>query len=158
MAPIPYTFSVYQGSTFGVTLTKYANANLTKRGTWTPYTTYSVDDLVVWNGAIYKCILAHTTGQQPPNITYWDSPTVQDLSSSTFAAKMKRNTSDTNEVASLTIDFVTDGTDGKITLGLTALQTAALSGTYYYDLEITTGANIDKWLSGKFIVSDEVTA
>lgn len=54
------------------------------------------------------------------------------------------------------------GTDGIIDLYIAASDTADLvPGTYYYDLEVYTGAGnagfVDRLIQGKFIVSAEVT-
>ena len=158
MKPLRYDFEIHQGSTFSITLTKYANANLINRGTWSSLTTYSVDDVVVWKGVIYKCILAHTTAYEPPNVTYWGSVTPQDLSTSTFSAKIRTDYDDEDALATFTIAYVTDGTDGKIALSLTAAQTAALDfSKAVYDLEVTTGSTVDKWLTGKVILRKEAT-
>lgn len=156
--PIRKDFEIYKGSTFSITLTKYAEANLVNRGTWSDVAEYDVDDFVVWKGVIYKCILAHTTAYEPPNGTYWGSISVQDLSSSTFAGKIRIHPDDAAEIASFTIAYVTDGTDGKITLTLTPAVTAAWEFKQgYYDLEVTTGSVVDKWLTGKIHVRKEAT-
>lgn len=54
------------------------------------------------------------------------------------------------------------GIDGIVDLFIQAADTAALTpGTYYYDLEIYTGASnagfVDRLIQGKFTVSAEVT-
>ena len=54
------------------------------------------------------------------------------------------------------------GYDGIVDLHISAADTANLvPGTYYYDLEVYTGAGnagfVDRLLQGKFIVSAEVT-
>lgn len=55
--------------------------------------------------------------------------------------------------------IVTGTTDGKFTLTLTAVQTAALPpGNYVYDLEVTSpGGTVTKILTGGFAVIAEVT-
>ena len=41
------------------------------KGDWDGGTAYGLKDAVADNGSSYVCILAHT-GQEPPNLTYWD--------------------------------------------------------------------------------------
>jgi len=40
------------------------------RGTWAPYVSYAVGDMVTYNGVVYRCIQAHTSlvGWEPPNV------------------------------------------------------------------------------------------
>jgi hypothetical protein len=50
------------------------------------------------------------------------------------------------------------GTDGTITLFMSATTTAALTaGEHYYDLEIVNGAVVERVLQGRFEVDPEVT-
>jgi prepilin-type N-terminal cleavage/methylation domain-containing protein len=42
--------------------------------TWNNKTAYVANSVITYNGAWYRCILAHT-GQTPPNATYWTSVT-----------------------------------------------------------------------------------
>jgi len=44
---------------------------LTFQGAWDSGTAYVADDVVVNDSVAYKCILANT-GQEPPNVTYWE--------------------------------------------------------------------------------------
>jgi len=55
--------------------------------------------------------------------------------------------------------IVTGTTDGKFTLALTAVQTAALTpGNYVYDLEVTSpSGTVTKILTGGFAIIAEVT-
>lgn len=50
------------------------------------------------------------------------------------------------------------GINGKITLALSAAETAALApGTYVYDLELVVASEVTRVLQGNFIVIAEVT-
>ena len=54
--------------------------------------------------------------------------------------------------------IVLGGTDGTITLALTATETAALTaGSYVYDLELLSGSSVQRLLEGDFVVTSEVT-
>jgi hypothetical protein len=54
---------------------------------------------------------------------------------------------------------VITGSEGKITLTLTAAETAALpAGVYIYDLNLTaTDATVTKILQGAFVINESVT-
>ncbi|WP_166444682.1 hypothetical protein [Dyadobacter bucti] len=39
--------------------------------------------------------------------------------------------------------------DGKITINVTAAQSALLSGFYFYDLETVSGSVVTRWIEGK---------
>lgn len=54
---------------------------------------------------------------------------------------------------------VITGSDGKVTLTLTATETAALTaGTYIYDLNVTApDATVTKLLQGAFVINESVT-
>lgn len=74
---------------------------------------------------------------------------------------MKRNYSDTTAAVELTTAngkiAITDAANGIITLNLTAAETAALSGSYLYDLEYVNGSTVTRLLEGSVIISPEVT-
>ena len=54
--------------------------------------------------------------------------------------------------------MVFDGTNGRITVTLSATITGAISaGRYSYDLVITSGVTVTRILEGKFIVTGAVT-
>lgn len=59
----------------------------------------------------------------------------------------------TTENGGITIDTLA----GQLTLSISAAQSAGLSGSYFYDLELVTGQTVTRWLEGKIILSDEVT-
>ena len=50
-----------------------------------------------------------------------------------------------------------DGTAGKISLLIAAADTAGLSGTGVYDLELVNGAIVQRILEGSYTISPEVT-
>ena len=53
---------------------------------------------------------------------------------------------------------VVSGPEGRITLNLTAEQTAALTpGVYEWDLQATDNATVKYWVRGKFVVEGRVT-
>jgi hypothetical protein len=54
---------------------------------------------------------------------------------------------------------VITGSEGKVTLTLTATETAALAaGTYIYDLNVTApDATVTKILQGNFVINESVT-
>jgi hypothetical protein len=78
-----------------------------------------------------------------------------------FTARMmiKRKKSDATAVMSLTSsDGITiTGSSGRIDIALTATQTALLSGTYVYDLELITGSEVTRLFQGSITVDSEVT-
>ena len=47
--------------------------------------------------------------------------------------------------------------EGKITISITATQSALLSGSYFYDLETVSGSVVSRWLEGKSSINPEVT-
>ena len=54
--------------------------------------------------------------------------------------------------------MVFDETNGRITVTLSATVTGAISaGRYSYDLVLTSGATVTRYLEGKFIVTGAVT-
>jgi hypothetical protein len=54
--------------------------------------------------------------------------------------------------------MVFDATNGRITVTLSATVTGAISaGRYSYDLVITSGVTVTRYLEGKFIVTGAVT-
>lgn len=157
MLPANVDFEVYQGDTWSKTVTLNATANVTYRNKWSSLYTYAVNDVVQYLGVVYKCILAHTN-QTPPNATYWGSLTALNISSATLSAKIKRFPDDSTAAQTITTALVTDGINGKLTLSLTSVQTAALSpGVYYYDLEVTISGVTTKYLKGKITIKREVT-
>jgi hypothetical protein len=54
--------------------------------------------------------------------------------------------------------MVFDATNGRITVTLSATVTGAISaGRYAYDLVVTSGVTVTRYLEGKFIVTGAVT-
>lgn len=69
-------------------------------------------------------------------------------------------------IASPTIEFslTTDngrlslgGVNGTVTMAISAIDTATLSGRYFYDLELVNGAQVVRYLQGKIDINPEVT-
>jgi hypothetical protein len=53
--------------------------------------------------------------------------------------------------------IIVDGAAGKITLSIAAADTAGLSGTGVYDLELVNGQLVQRILEGSYTISPEVT-
>lgn len=53
--------------------------------------------------------------------------------------------------------IVVEGTAGRITLNIAAADTAGLSGTGVYDLELVNGLIVQRILEGSYTISPEVT-
>jgi hypothetical protein len=50
------------------------------------------------------------------------------------------------------------GTDGVVTLHMTAAETAVLQpGEYLYDLELASGESVDRMIEGRLTISPEIT-
>ena len=81
-----------------------------------------------------------------------------------YTAKMQVrqyiNTTDTAVLTLTTGSGITAGAnDGKVIITATATQTAAIpQGNYVYDLELTSGAYVVRFLQGRFTVDGQVTA
>lgn len=85
-----------------------------------------------------------------------------DLSGYTARMQVRAKVESSAVIASLTTEngrITIGGTDGTITLLLSATETAALpAGGYVYDLEIVNGlSDVVRLLEGQFIVSGNVT-
>jgi len=70
------------------------------------------------------------------------------------------NTSDTAVLTLTTGSGITAGAnDGKVIFTVTAAQTGAIpAGNYVYDLELTSGSYVVRFLQGRFTVDGQVTA
>jgi hypothetical protein len=83
-----------------------------------------------------------------------------DLSGFSARMQLRRTRSQTEYDLSLTTEnggLTIEPLTGKITISLTAAQTALLSGSYFYDLETVSGGTVIRWLEGKVNLSPEVT-
>lgn len=155
--PQTVNLNIIKGDSFSQTFTIYAHTGLRNRGTWSNLLSYAENDLVVWGGAVYYCIAAHT-GFEPPNVTYWGTPTPLDLSTATILSKIKSKLADSTALLSFTVALVTDGTDGKFTISLTYAQTAALTvSKAVYDVEVTIGTERKKYIKGQIDFDYEAT-
>lgn len=70
-----------------------------------------------------------------------------------------RKTSGGTQLISLTsgAGITLGGVDGTITIDMTAAQTAGITRSGVYDLELVTGSTVVKILRGQFILTPEVT-
>jgi hypothetical protein len=51
------------------------------------------------------------------------------------------------------------GSAGTIALSITATQSNSITaGSYFYDIELTSGSNVIRILAGKFVIDASVTA
>ncbi len=83
-----------------------------------------------------------------------DNGTNFDLTSYTAAAQIRRTYGTTTAISFTTaIDIV----NSKVTLSLTPVQTAALSGRYVYDLIITSTGTATRVVQGVVVVDPSVT-
>lgn len=137
------------GDTFTRTLTLYAQSNLTNRGEYKSAYTYQTNDVVLYNNVVYYSKLDSNKGNTPPNATYWGTPTVVNLSTSTISGGLKHSNKDESTIVNFTTAFVTNGSDGKFTISLTSSQTALLDfDECYFDVQVTTGSTVRTYLSG----------
>lgn len=159
MARRPKTnIEIIKGSSFAQTFTRFSEDYLNVRGAWSSLTEYEVDDVVAYKNVLYKCILNTTSGQLPTNATYFGSITPYDYSLATFEAKIRTDYKEEDSIVDFTVVFVTDGTDGKFQISLTAAQTAALDfNKAVYDVEVTNGTDVWKESWGDIRLSDEAT-
>ena len=95
-------------------------------------------------------------------LTYKDANgTAINLTGYTAAMQIRTSYESASTVVSLTSSsgIVITAATGLLTINITSTQTAALTpGTYVYDLEITSGANVvTRLIQGSVMVSAEVT-
>jgi hypothetical protein len=79
-----------------------------------------------------------------------------------YSARMQLRTSAASNTVVLDLTtangrIAIDGTAGKISLLIAAADTAGLSGTGVYDLELVNGAIVQRILEGSYTISPEVT-
>lgn len=84
-----------------------------------------------------------------------DGVTPLDVSSWTFAAKVRRSAGD-SAVTAFTID-TTDASSGVIVLSLSGTQTGALAPGSVWDAERTVGGKTLTFLGGSFTTEPQVT-
>lgn len=83
-----------------------------------------------------------------------------DLSGYTFQAQLRSLPEDPDVMATITVTFLNDGTDGKLKSVLPATEAAKLRpGPVYYDLEATRASDgyVHTYLAGKWKVVPDVT-
>lgn len=104
------------------------------------------------------------------NVQIKSSGVAVNVSTYTFAGKIRSAFTSTSALDDLTIGFVTDGTDGWINISLTAAETAALAtpssspnpnerlqSLGVYDVEMTNGSTVTRILEGNVKLSLEAT-
>ncbi|NCX55774.1 MAG: hypothetical protein EBW87_01035 [Burkholderiaceae bacterium] len=113
-------------------------------------TTYNI---TVAQGATYDATFTAT-----------DKTTNTPLNFTGYTGKMQvRQFKDTSEPAVLTLQSSSGITpltnDGKVSIVATAAQTGSIpAGTYYYDIELTSGTYVIRLVEGKFVVTPQVTS
>ena len=91
---------------------------------------------------------------------YNTDDTVFDLTGYTGAAQVRKSYSSSAASATFTVAFNSDRTTGKLTLTLTAVQTATLDeGRYVYDVEVTktSDSTVTRVIQGIVTVSPNAT-
>jgi len=95
------------------------------------------------------------------NLAFKDADGVAiNITGYTVFLTLKRNKYDADAAAAIskTITAHSDPTAGLTVISLTAAETAALNGTYYYDLAYRTGAGVIKTIdSGVFTFKEDTT-
>lgn len=147
---------IKQGDTFTRTITLMSQANLIDKGIYKAAYTYRKNDLVVDNNVVYYSKLDSNKGNATSNATYWGTPTAINLSSSTLTGGLRDSYRDEGTIIDFTTALVTDGTDGKFTISLTATQTKTLDfDECYFDVQVTTGTVVKTYLTGKIQLERE---
>ncbi len=86
-----------------------------------------------------------------------DGTTIQNLTEWTVTAHIRKNYTSSN-YTTINATKVEPQTSGKITMSLTAVQTAALkSGRYVYDLQIKKSDEVRRIIEGVITIRPEVT-
>ena len=83
-------------------------------------------------------------------------PVATNVSARTFAAQVRRYASSDTIAATFAVDM-TNAATGVVQLSLTATQTAALTGPYYWDVHMVTGSSVLTLIAGSVTVDAEVT-
>jgi len=159
--PATTNLNIIRGNTFTQTFNRMGETYLNYEGEWTDLTEYEVDDVVTYKDEVYKCILDTTAAQKPTNATYFGSVTPYDYTSPvlhTLEAKIRTDFREEASIVDFTVDYLTDGTDGKYVISLTAAQTEVLDfDEAVYDIEVTSGSTVWKEYRGKIKLDNEVT-
>ena len=86
-----------------------------------------------------------------------DGTTIEDLTNFTVTSYIRKNYTSSAKVV-INATKVEPQTSGKITMSLTAVQTAGMkSGRYVYDLEIQSGVEVKRIVEGVITIRPEVT-
>jgi len=156
--PIKLDLEIIQGDSFSLTFSRLSEDYLNYKGEWSSLLDYEVDDVVTYKNTIKKCILNTTANQLPSNATYFGAVDPYDYSACTFYAKIRTEFNEEASVADFNVAYLTDGTDGKFQITLTAVQTAALDfDTAVYDIEVTEAGEVRKEARGKVNLKNEAT-
>lgn len=85
--------------------------------------------------------------------------TAKDLSAYTFLCQIRATPDDADVMATVDVEFTTDGTDGSLTLTLAHTASATLvPGKVWIDLQLTNGAGFRQtYLAGKWTVKADVS-
>jgi len=108
-------------------------------------------DLTCYQGSTFDKSFTVTQSSTPVN---WTG----------YTAKMQvRRYKDQSSTALLTLTngagITLGGTAGTIALSITPTQSNTITaGSYFYDIELTSGSNVIRILAGKFVVDASVTA
>jgi tRNA threonylcarbamoyladenosine modification (KEOPS) complex Pcc1 subunit len=94
------------------------------------------------------------------SMTWYDSSNVGvDMTGWTGRMHLRRAASDASALYELTTSNsrITLGSAGEITLAISATDTASLSGSYVYDLELVNGSTVIRLIQGTITINAEVT-
>ena len=144
------TIELVQGDTFSKTIKVYAQSNLEYRGKFSTAYAYQTNDVVLYQNVVYYSKSDANKANLPTNTTYWGTLTPVNLTGATIVAKFEEQKSDTASNFTVTI---TDAVNGVFTIGLTSVQTQALSfNMANYDISI----NGTTYIFGNLLLHKEI--
>jgi tRNA threonylcarbamoyladenosine modification (KEOPS) complex Pcc1 subunit len=109
---------------------------------------------------VYDFVLKQGETFQKEMVWKDNTGAIIDITGYTARMQLRVNASDAAAAVSMTTEngkITITGADGKITLNLSASETAALSGSFLYDLEIVNGSTVTRLLQGRIKVDPEIT-
>lgn len=107
-------------------------------------------DITIEAGATWRLTLAY---RQPTGAP-------MDLVGRTARLHMRTSVDSPDVVKALTTEnggIQLDPSDGRIVMGISATDTASMSGSGVYDLELVAGSTVERLIEGTWTVSPEVT-